>query len=470
MRKIFLLIGISLLSIGTFAQSQFMLYQMNNRLPQSNLVNPSFFPDYKVTVGLPVVSTTFLTVNTGKLTFNNAFTRGADDSLRFNPQQLASKLDESNRIEAAGNTMLFQLGIRAQRNYFSLSLSQRVDGGLVYPRTLVEFLGTGTGEEPGKVFAFENLGLQANWYHELALGYGRQISDKLSIGVRAKILSGIAGFNVDNVSGVFISDTDSLYMHTSPIEFYTSGLDLFENASGDDIFRQATGFNNVGYAFDFGFNYEVIDNLTISASVTDLGSIKWQNDTKLIKIDEVSYSFKGEDFINVVGGENNFDAFSNIGDTLSILYEPDTIENISYRTSLATKMYAGATYQLGKMHSFGALLYGDFFKGTFNPGVGLSYNLTLGQIWSIGVNASYRNKSFENFGLGTALTLGPVQIYALSENLMAFSKISDASYVDARVGINLVFGKMQQSERVKKEKKPKKNKKTGVPTIDLGSW
>ena len=178
MRKIFLLVGGVFIALSSVAQSQFMLYQMNNRLPQSNQVNPSFFPDYKVTVGLPVLSTTFVTVNTGKLTFNNAFERGADDSLRFNPQRLASELDESNRIELNGNTMLFQLGIRAKKNYFSLSLNERVDGGIVYPRTLVEFLGTGTGDTPGRVFAFEDLGLQAHWYHELAFGYGRQLGDR----------------------------------------------------------------------------------------------------------------------------------------------------------------------------------------------------------------------------------------------------------------------------------------------------
>ena len=244
-----------MIALGSLAQSQFMLYQMNNRLPQSNMVNPSFFPDYKVTVGLPVLSTTYVTANTGKLTFDNAFTRGADDTLRFNPTNLASKLDESNRIEINGNTMLFQLGIRAKKNFFSLTLAERVDVGIVYPRTLIEFLGTGTGESPGKVFTFENLRAQAQWYHELALGFGRQLSDRMSIGIRAKLLSGIAGANVDDISGQLISDTDSLYINTSAVELYTTGLDILDSETDVDIFKMGTGFNNIGYAFDIGFNF-----------------------------------------------------------------------------------------------------------------------------------------------------------------------------------------------------------------------
>ena len=69
------------------------------------------------------------------------------------------------------------------------------------------------------------------------------------------------------------------------------------------------------------------------------------------------------------------------------------------KTKLSPKIYAGASYHLGKHHTFGALLYGDFFKGTFKPAFGLSYNLELGHIWTVGINASYRNSSFNNIGI-----------------------------------------------------------------------
>ena len=293
------------MALSSIAQSQFMLYQMNNRLPQSGHVNPSFFPDYKITVGLPFVSTTYLSLNTGKLTFNNAFTRSSDDSLRFNPTNLASKLDKSNRLEVNGNTQLFQFGIRVNSNFFTLTLSDRVDGGFVYPRSLVKFLGTGTGQTPGEVFAFENLGMQTHWYQEMALGYGRQVSDRFGFGVRAKLLSGVAGLNIDNVSGVLISDVDSLYINTSAIDMHTSGTEIFENTDFDKVFNTATAFKNIGYALDIGFNFEVINNLVLSASLTDLGVINWKNNTKLFTIDEVSYSFKGENLLDVVRGNNN---------------------------------------------------------------------------------------------------------------------------------------------------------------------
>ena len=53
---------------------------------------------------------------------------------------------------------------------------------------------------------------------------------------------------------------------------------------------------------------------------------------------------------------------------------------------------------------------------------------------------------------------------------MALVDLGEANYVDARVGLNLVFVKMNESTRNKKDKRPKKGRSNNVPTIDLGSW
>ena len=120
--------------------------------------------------------------------------------------------------------------------------------------------------------------------------------------------------------------------------------------------------------------------------------------------------------------------------------------------------YAGASYHLGKHHTFGATFYGDAFKGTFNPAFGLSYNLQLGHIWTIGVNASYKNKSFGNIGIGTTLTLGPIQLYALTESVTTLTKLEDARVLDARVGMNLVFGKLNKPKKKARQPKQKDSK------------
>lgn len=465
MKKVFLVVGLLFIGTMVLGQSQMMLYQFNKRLPQANQINPSMFPEYKVSVGLPVLSSTYATFNSGKANFNNAFSRSADDSLHFDPQKLAGELDETNRLEVNGNALLFYLGLKLKKNYISLALNERVDAGMTYPRSFIQLIGSGNGSADGKVLAFDNLGFTAHAYHELAFGYGREINDKLNIGIRVKVLSGIVSATVDEISAGLLTTTDSLYLYSNAFNINFGGYDLFDSDSDTDIFKSATGFNNIGYAFDFGANYDLIDNLNLSVSVTDLGSINWSNNTRQLQFDEVKYSFKGLDFLELIDDSKEV-TLDNEVDSLKTMFEPDTLDGAVFSTKLAPKFYAGLSYQLGNAHTFGLLFYGDVFRGTFNPAIGLSYNLTLGHIWSIGVNASYRNSSFKNFGVGTALNLGPVQLYFLSENIMAFTQLPDASLVDARLGLNLVFGKLNQSKKVKKTKKGNENK---APAVDMGS-
>jgi Family of unknown function (DUF5723) len=450
MRRIFFFVAANLFfSLGLIAQSQFTLYQLNSQLPQANMVNAGLFPDYKLTIGIPALSSTYITNDFGSVSFNRAFSRTANDSLHFDPAQMASYLNENNRIDINANAQLIYLALRTDKNFFSLSLNERVDFGIRYPKSLVKLIGSGNGENIGELVAFNNLGVRGQVFHELAMGYGREINDKLSIGIRAKLLSGIVSLDVNNINAALLTTTDSLYLYTPEFNINTTGLDLI---TGDgDIFKAATAFNNIGFAVDLGANYWLTDKLNISLSINDLGGISWKNDTRQFQFDEVKYSFTGIDFIAAIDNNNNSNLFQQELDSLKGLYSPDTVDGISYKTKLASKFYAGGSYKVGKHHTFGAMFYGDVFKGNFKPAFGLSYNLELGKIWTIGVNGSFRNNSVNNLGIGTTLTLGAFQIYALTENATAFAKFSDARFIDARVGMNLVFGKMNKDKKLKRE-------------------
>jgi Family of unknown function (DUF5723) len=451
MKKIFFLVASNLFfSLSLIAQSQFTLYQLNSQLPQANMVNAGLFPDYKLTIGIPVLSSTYITGDFGAITFNRAFSRTADDSLHFDPVQMASYLNESNRIDANANSQLIYLALRADKNFFSLSLNERVDFGIRYPKSLVQLIGAGNGGNIGELVAINDLGIRGQAFHELSLGYGREINDKLSVGVRAKLLSGIVSIDVENISAALLTTTDSLYLFTPAFNINTTGLDLL-NGSGD-IFKAATAFNNFGFALDLGANYWLTDKLNVSLSINDLGSINWKNDTRQFQFDEVKYSFTGIDIIAAIDNNSTGNLFQQELDSLKSLYAADTVDGISYRTRLAPKIYAGGSYKVGKLHTFGAMFYGDVFKGKFKPAFGLSYNLELGKIWTIGVNGSFRNNSIKNLGVGTTLTLGAFQIYALTENATAFAKFSDARFIDLRVGMNLVFGKLNRDKKAKRER------------------
>ena len=459
MRKIYLLIVVSVsLSNGAFSQSQFTLYQLSASLPQSNMVNPGLFPDYKVTIGFPVLSSTYISSDFGGLSHQKITLNSFDDPNYFS--KLASNLDENNKIAINGNAQLFNLTLRLKKNFFSLSLTERVEWGITYPKSLIlgldelyslnnNPLGSITG--PNKLIAFNELGFRAQAFHELSVGYGREITDRLSVGVRAKFLSGVVSIETENIGAALHISTDSISLYSNAFVMNTSGLGLFTD--GEDIFKAATAFSNPGFALDIGAQYWLTNKLQLSFSINDMGAINWENDTKQYQFDEVNYTFfEGVDLISIFAQNDPLGTFALETDSLQNLFSPDTVTGVIYKTKLSPKFYAGGSYHLGKHHTFGAMLYADVFKGSFKPAFGLSYNLQLGHIWTIGINGSYRNKSFGNLGLGTTLTLGAFQIYALSDNLTSITNLSEARFVDFRFGMNLVFGKLGKAKKTLKQK------------------
>ena len=447
-RFYFTIIVLFVFSLSARSQGQLTLYQLNGQVPQANNLNAGLFPDYKVSIGIPVLSSTYVSANGGQLSLNRAFTRTAEDSLHFDPQKLTTYLDETNRIETFSNVQLFYLGLMLQKNFFSLSLNERLEGGITYPKTLVELLAAGNGEYVGKVMAFDNLGIRAQVFHEIALGYGRNITDKLSVGIRAKFLSGIASINMNKMSAALRTTTDSLNLYVPAFNMNTTGLDLLDGSG--NIFKAATAFNNTGFAVDIGAHYQLTEKLQVSLAVNDLGGIYWKNNTRQFQFSEVNYTYTGVNIIDAIQNNNQQTNLLNQElDSLRNLFTADTVDGLGYKTRLSPKFYAGGSYSLGKHHTFGLMVYGDVLKGNFKPAVGVSYNLQLGRIWTLGINASYRNKSFNNFGVGTALTLGPVQLYFVTENVVALARYADTRLVDARVGLNLVFGKKEKPPKAK---------------------
>jgi len=463
-RAYLIILTLAFFSSPTLAQSQLTLYQLNSSLPQANQVNASFFPNYKFTLGLPVISSSYVSANGGQFSFNRAFS-GKGDSLQFNPQQLAGYLEKNNRIETSASVQLLSLGLKLKKNYFSISLNERVEAGITYPKSLIEIIGTGSEDFLGRLVAFDKLGMRAMAYHELSFGYGREITDKLTVGVKAKFLWGIANVEFENLSAALLTSTDSIAIYSSAFQINTSGLELIEG--GDKIFQTATAFNNPGFVIDLGASYWLNKNLRLSLSVNDLGSINWQDDTRQFSFKEVKYSVTQTEILTIISEGRDADLFNQELDSLFQLYQPDTIDGLTYKSQLSPSIYAGGSYHLGKHHTFGLMFYGDVFKGTFKPALGFSYNLQLGDIWTIGVNASIRNNTFNNFGVGTTITLGPVQIFALTENVAAFANYSDARFIDARVGINFVFGNLDKAQKRKKKKNEAAEKEEVIALVPV---
>jgi len=181
MKRTLNLILLALLAWNSFSQSQIPLHQLNPTVAQANQLNPALFPGYKVIIGLPVISSTYFSFNTDNTSFRDIFSvRQADDSLQFDTDKFLNSLKDVNRIDFDSEIALFYLGIRTKKNYLSLAVNEKIGGSFTYGKEAVEWVlrGPAHPNNQNKNFTFDDFSGRISYYHEVALGFGREISRK----------------------------------------------------------------------------------------------------------------------------------------------------------------------------------------------------------------------------------------------------------------------------------------------------
>ena len=433
-------------------QGEFSLYNLNKSVPQAHQLNPAFRPDAKIVIGLPVISSSHVSVDMDQLSFNQVFTESVEQSLTLNAENVSNALRDKNNFSIQSDLQLFFLGLNLGNNFFSLAVNDRVSSWLVYNKDIVDLALFGNGDERtfGRNLSLDQMLLRQNLYHEIALGFATDIGDKLSIGARIKFLSGVLNAQTEQVSGYLRTDADSIHITNSNIVFKNSGYNYFtEDLDILSMYRNTLPFvgGNNGFGLDIGIQYHITDRINLSASVTDVGYINWKENTQSFSFDDVTYSFKGFDVVDLINNDGaNNDFFQNELDSLGNLYTLQENENIAYKSSLVSNFYTGFDYKITGMHHVGAQVYGKIAEGNVTPEFGVYYNLQFRDVVNAVVNASFRNGQVHAVGAGVSFDLGPIQIYGTSESITSLINPQAANLLDARVGINLIIGKKKKTK------------------------
>jgi hypothetical protein len=250
------------------------------------------------------------------------------------------------------------------------------------------------------------------------------------------------GGNVKLVSGSFnLSTPRNDISLTTGEEFYQLSLesDFLLNGSWNDIefrLRDFVPFSNLlrdnyGASLDLGFQYKE-GPWTYSVSVLDIGFINWRSNTFNVK-SEGAFEFDGFDF-----SEITVDTISVLADSLVTTFSTE-ISNDRYLTYTPLKTILSAQYKYGKWR-FGGILYGEFKQNRFLPAVGVNSTRRLWKFWDIGFSYAYKNNTYSNLGLHSVMNIGPVQLYAMSDNVIGVFLPWQNWKVNFRVGGNLNFG------------------------------
>ena len=417
-----------------FAQQELGLHFMNN-IWQANKTNPSFITPNKVHYALP--SLYYNIAHTGAA-YNDVVVTNSQGENVLDVGAILDGLADNNQLftNIELETTSFSFGIKNIR--FSINHAFKLNAYLDYPKDLIELGWNGNSQFIGETIQI-GPDFQAYAYSEYGIGAAMKILG-VSAGARLKILTGIGDVSTERTKASVYTDPDVYQLtldtdykiNTASFLSYGGGTDFeidFGEFSADDLLS-----SNLGMAIDLGANFK-IKNVEVSASIIDLGFINWKkNATNLHSLG--SYKYEGLDFSNIIH-DDEID-FEGTLDTLGEIFDFQETNN-AYKTMLPTKMYLSGSIHVGKMWDFGGLFYSEMYRGNFFPAFAASARASLGKIASVGAVYSIRNQTFDNVGLNATIKLGPVQIFGVTDNILAAFQPYDSQNVNTRFGINLLF-------------------------------
>ena len=473
-RKFLLVLLFALIITSASAQNSQILYNMN--LPQNHLLNPALRPSNSVYIGLPAISGINLNINNNFINFSDVFIKGNNDSILtflhpdYDIDNFIDEIKNKNSLAPQVSIQLLGLGFSVgDNNYIFLDINDRIEGNVVLPGDILKLGLLGNEQFVGSTIDLSSLRGDVKYYREIGLGLSRNFSNKLRIGVKGKLLFGIAAASIDNRSlGISVAndythslDADLTVNVSAPLEVYMdadNNIDsiVFDDARFDSNNKEIVNFlmgkKNMGLGLDVGATYTISDKLMVSAAITDIGFIKWKKDVTNLQADS-QFEFSGLNLTDVISGTKTIDE---LGDEMvDSLKNSFTVSNLNepFTTWLPLGVTFAGRYNLTKNFSLGLLSYSRIIGKQIRESLTLSANLNISNAFSTSVAYTAMNQRFDNLGAGLAFRTGVVQFYLMTDRIpVTWNKIivddsnntiplpSSWNAINLRVGMNLVFG------------------------------
>ena len=470
--KYILIIILALIIADASAQNSQVMYFMN--LPQNHLINPALRPSNSIYIGLAVVSGINMNINNNFVNFSDIFLKGQpNDSIisflhpDYDVNKFLAKIKQRNSIEPETMIQLLGVGFSLGKDgYVFFDINERIDGNIVLPGDLFKLALKGNEEFVGSKIDLSSLRGDIKYYREFGLGYSRNFTDKLRIGIKGKLLFGIAAASIDNKSlGITVNED---YSHTldanlavnmsGPVNVYMDSKNNIDSIRFDDNrFKTKSGITdffsgkkNMGFGMDIGATYDLTDRIVVSASITDLGFIRWKKDVTNLTAKN-QFEFSGLNMLDVVNGTQTIDQVGQ--DMLDSLKNAFVVSKskTAFTTYLPFGISLGGSYNVTKQFSVGLLSYSRVIGKQIREALTLSANINLGSALSTSLSYTAENHQYDNLGAGLAFRAGVAQFYLLTDRIpLLWNKIKNdnSNFIlpanwntfNLRLGMNFVFG------------------------------
>lgn len=424
----------------TLGQSGMSLYHLNNNTFQGNNFNASYIPEGKIFVGLPALSGISLDINS-RISYSSLVNTNENGSKVYDFAGIADASKSKNFISLESELSTFYLGFKPNNHSaITFFIRERVGARLFYTDDVMNFAAYGNKSFVGETIDIGSSLVDARYYREYGVGFWKSIpKQNINFGVRFKVLNGMVSVISDRKLDASISIDDD-YNHDFSLSngiVNTSGLNAIE---GDNATSHLISNGNLGAGIDLGVNWKINREISAAVAINDLGFIRWKVDPENYAFTDVSFRFEGVDLRDI----------SNFRDAITdSLYNRlvDTTYSQAYTSALNTSVFGSVMYNLSSTDMVTASVGSYIVQDKFRTQYAIGYTKKVGRVLAVSANAIRTPQQSFDFGLGTSITLGALQLYLASDKLIRIWNVPETSSIDLRFGVNLIFGREKGTEK-----------------------
>ena len=483
------------------ASAQFLRTSYTQDVPYKMQMNPAMVPTRGYVS--PILGPLSATVQ------SNAF--GSDQIMDmldskdnyFQSSDFLNNLESNNNLNMNFGIDPIAFGWFKGKGFWSFNAGIRMEAGLTIPKSVFTMMNemNGGGFEDNDFWKtarkWDLAGEKVNimMYGEVGVGYARKITDKLTVGVKGKFLLGMANLQFEmntmkvETPAVDIDKINTIVANSNNLDWSNfksyedvkkaeeivemrkgiggsatvalngtmkssmGGLKWKKNDNGNINNMEMKGFGISGYglAVDLGATYQVLDNLLVTAAVTDLGFISWgKSNAQKIEINanqtyNLNYGNGTTDVTTLTlanydqSKEHDLYDFAKKVSSNEIvnfdMLEMKETEGESYTTSLYSTIAIGAQYALlDNKLLVGALYTGHIAKPKTINELTLTGSYNLSSLLNLSLSYSMIQSLGKSFGLG--VKVGP--LYAGTDYMFLGGNTKCAN---ALVGLSIPLGK-----------------------------
>jgi hypothetical protein len=454
-RHIYFSIVFGLMFFLSNAQQSNTLYFMKEAY-QASFLNPAFSQGKDFVIGLPFISGLNLGFN-NDFKINDVTLKGYglfSDTLKFDFNSFYDVLSNQNKISFEADISMFYIGVKAGKNNYSVSVNEKMFFRGNIDKRFIEYFKKGTKPYYGENADLGILSFIIDQYREFGFGVSRQVNKKFTYGAKLKLLFGRMNLKTNQLGFQIKSSVGNnlLLVHPSgtvdisgPVKFETDTVQKSTRLRNDlhtaDYFFN---FKNLSLATDLGFNYQVNKQFSFSASLTDLGFLKFAKKNYIMDAG-FDLEYKKEKLTQATdpsaydyfSGNNAIYAFR---DSIPFMTSAAISEKTQW-VNLPVKLYAGANYQVNRNLTLGFVEKLFFLKNYFYSATTFSAQTNLSANFSLTGSYSVLRNSYFNLGVGGIYNSKIMQIYFATDNIFSLIIPSNVKNLNLQAGINLIISK-----------------------------